>query len=630
MSTTLTKQKNLYIKAKEAYYNTKGSGPVMTDSEFDKLESKIGKEDPEFIKGTGILGKKSDFLLTYPMPSLDKVHYGETKKLSRLLKSKFIQNKKICITPKLDGSSVQAVYNNGKLKYLVTRGNGRIGQEITFLAPFTTLPRLIDVPGRLVLRMEAVLLKTSAQSLGLDPSIARAVAAGALNRMTNSEVLGKLHFVVLRVLESGKMKTPLYTEGLKTALRQFKTVPFIEVPTSKDLTESDLKIHLTKLKEKFPYEIDGLVVHADTDTISNDNPKFAFSFKMNDESDTAPLTTIKEIVWQVSSFNVAVPKARITPIDFNGVTVKYVSLSNWKLASKNGWGVGAKVRVVRSGEIIPKIVKTEKKAVLEKPVHLGKLSLDKTGTNLLVEGGSLDAKARTLTRFFKAGDLDGFGPALAGELAKDNLTTANICLMREPKDWYPYASPKTSVKLATEITKFVANPKLATVMAYSGSFGKGVGQTRIQSLIDANPTIVKILSFTSANTEPFTEKEKLSIFDRAVSTPGCGKVFAQELLNGLDEWYSWKYEASLVFKEKLKVKPRKGYLSGQCVTFTGYRDKEEEDLVAKQGGVVVPFGSKTTILMYDVSGKESSKVSKAKEKKIKVISRGMLPKSFKQ
>ena len=133
----LQEAKELYIKAKDAYYNS--GKPIITDAQFDKLENWIAKKDPTWpelhktgILPTDIIGKKTKVKLPFFMPSLNKFYPEEVDKLWKKLPvvSEYVY------MDKLDGCSVLLEYENGKPTKLTTRGNGEIGQDISFFIPY--------------------------------------------------------------------------------------------------------------------------------------------------------------------------------------------------------------------------------------------------------------------------------------------------------------------------------------------------------------------------------------------------------------------------------------------------------------------------------------------------------------
>ena len=390
---TLVEKKAAYKEAKAQYYNAGNS--ELTDAEFDALEDSIRTEAPNWagLKATGIkaerIGKKSEVDLTVPMPSLDKLQAGNPVKLNRWLTTS-ISEAHVVVSEKLDGSSVQGEYHYGKLVRLTTRGDGVVGKGVNYFIPHVNLPAMVKgfkAKSLVVIRFEAVMKrKTYAKKWAGEYDSARALASSLLNRQDVAPALADLDFVALRVL---RPLVPL-SEGLDMiSIQGFNTTKYDVCFTSR-LTDGFLTKRLATVRQTSEYETDGLVIHSDEAglTVTGDRPKYARAYKVNDE-DSAPVTRIVRIQWQPSQFGVLVPKAIIEPVKFGGVTVKQAALHNAKWAIERGCGVGAVVKVLRSGDIIPKIVSVEtpEDFVLPKTSEFGKFVWDATRTNIVLVAG---------------------------------------------------------------------------------------------------------------------------------------------------------------------------------------------------------------------------------------------------
>jgi hypothetical protein len=141
------------------------------------------------------------------------------------------------------------------------------------------------------------------------------------------------------------------------------------------------------------------------------------------------------------------------------------------------------------------------------------------------------------------------------------------------------------------------------LMAASGCFDRGLGETRLRSLWAQKPiTFDKV--WTVAN-----KKEVISLVS---DVPGCGPAFAKIYASGLPAFWSWLKESGAAYARPVKAKAtRVGPLNGLTFCWTGYRDKEEEQWVIDNGGKVESFKSSTSVLFYREGGKASGKVEKA-------------------
>jgi len=111
--------------------------------------------------------------------------------------------------------------------------------------------------------------------------------------------------------------------------------------------------------------------------------------------------------------------------------------------------------------------------------------------------------------------------------------------------------------------------------------------------------------------------------DMLLDVPGFERKTVEVVEDGMDDWHGFYSVASryLTIDGSLpkKKKAVQGTLSGQKVSFTGFRDADLEAKIEAAGGEVVTFGGKTTLLIYKADGKASTKVAKAESKGIKTV-----------
>lgn len=632
MDSKLEKLKAKYLKAKNAYYNSTTGTTIMSDSDFDNLEDKIRALDPRWkgLRTTGAqVGKKTEVKLGIPMPSLSKVKPESKSVQSELGRVAGIHPKTV-ISAKLDGSSIQARYEGGKLVFLATRGDGETGKDISFFIPHLPdklLPKRIKYNRTVTLRLEAVLsLKAYEKRWASTFDSARAVASAVFNRRSVHAAIKDVHLVVLRVLDQDGQH-PRLSEGLKWAAE--KGFEVVQHKVVSELPSVDaLSKMLDSLRKKGEYEVDGLVIASDAKAlkIKNEKPKWAVAFKV-DDYESAPVTTIKEIIWNPSTFGVLVPKARVEPVKFGNVTVKLVALHNAKLASDNGHGVGAKVKILRSGDIIPKIVETIKRKDFKLPSKkdVGAYDWDATRTNLVLCQASGATRAKTLLRTFHALDMEFLGSSAAESLVKMGLDSP-LKLFKaknlEAKLGSAGFGKSNTAKLLEGIEKVRAGSSSIEKLAVaSGAFDKGVGTTRIKTLMNTLPKLVKQVREANGR----MTKEQI---DKIAKTTGLGPIFAANFAAGSAEFFRFLSETGIKVKSETRKVSANGAMRGWNVSWTGYRSKEEEAWVESMGGNVVSFGSKTSVLLYTESGKTSSKLDKAREKGIPVMQFSKLKSKF--
>lgn len=291
--------------------------PIITDEEFDHLAdlhsySKVGFDSSDGVKHP------------YPMYSLEKIYKGEgTHPIEKL-------NEHIIETVKLDGAAVSLYYVYGRLQLLLTRGDGIRGQDVSHLIPAFPAPNKIDNIDFIQVTGELVAPKS------IDN--ARNYAAGALNLKDIQEFRTRyLTFVAYGV---NGLETGTYNQSLVALFfLGFNTV-------------------LTTDISNFP--TDGLVRRINCNYTFEDlgytskHPKGAYAIK---ERKAGIVTTLKEVIWQIGKSGVVSPVAILEPIVIDGATISRATLHNMKYINDLGLEIGCQVEVVRSGDIIPRVVK---------------------------------------------------------------------------------------------------------------------------------------------------------------------------------------------------------------------------------------------------------------------------------
>lgn len=291
--------------ASDAYYS---GNPIMTDEEFDAISENYAQ----------IGHKISGIPHKFPMWSLDKV-YDDSNKLTGTVE-----------TPKLDGAAVALYYENGKFYQALTRGNGKEGLDITDKVQHL-VPQTINITGTIQITGEIVAPKHIKN--------ARNYAAGALNLKDVNEFLSReLYFVAYGVL-------PEITDRWSKDMEHLKVQGFSTVWT--DLSLDD-----------FP--TDGTVVRVDNYEAfralgyTSKFPKGAFARKTRAEGS---ITTLLDVEWNVGRSGVVAPIAILKPVLVGDATVSRATLHNYDYIKSLNLEIGCKVEVIRSGEIIPRIIR---------------------------------------------------------------------------------------------------------------------------------------------------------------------------------------------------------------------------------------------------------------------------------
>lgn len=342
-------------QARHDYYN---GIPKVTDRVFDAWIDELKTLDPNHKAVTSIGApiapsewKKAKHQI--PMGSLDKVNTPE--ELSKWAIDSGIEGK-LLITEKLDGISIEVIYENGKLIQAITRGSGIEGEDITV--------NVVKMGGVLCqlkdnftgsLRGEIIMKKSVHQKHFPDKANPRNACAGVAKRLdgVGVEHLDILFYQALGDIEFGAEQAQfawLVDQKLKT--------PFWCVAKTDTEVNKFWRDYQDNKRDSLDYEIDGLVIRIDdleAQTALGEKdlrPKGAKAFKFDNETRES---TLKEIINQVGNSGRITPVAVVDPVNIMGVTVTRASLYNYSYIEEIGLDVGATVLVSRRNDVIPRV-----------------------------------------------------------------------------------------------------------------------------------------------------------------------------------------------------------------------------------------------------------------------------------
>lgn len=602
----LEEVKALYIKARDAYYNT--GKPILTDAQYDKMEDWLRKKVPDWpeLNKTGILpksvGKKTEVKLPFYMPSLAKFYPEEVDRLWSKLSS---VDSEFIYMAKLDGCSVLLEYSDGKPKKLTTRGNGAIGKDISFLIPYTRLGPIED-KGYHAFRCEAIIKKSIFASKWKDQfDNARNMVSGILNRTDAHPALKDISFVVL-----GEYDKPI-KRGLMDAKYKYslEIVSFIMAGVRLE------KYIYDKVKSDLDYEADGVVIAASNFMYKYDSPdkpkQYIFAYKENSR-DLEVSAEVESIIWQASAFTRLIPKVKIKPTIVQGAKVTYVTCHNAQWLEEHKIGPGAVIKVIRSGDVIPKIVGVVKPA---NHPQLPNCSYYKDGVHFYLKEESEDAYIKQLERTLNSLGIEKVKYRTLLALKKqfsssfDSHPLSSIIRLFNTKGFLQKLQAIFGNKAGQIIYSSLAHifNKEHTIVDYllaSCVFDAGIGRKRLNAIND-NISLIDLLNLS-----------KNDIYNELVSIKSIGSVLAKQIAEGLVEYN--KVYSSFNFNYASIEKPKAvlGCMTGCNVTFTGYRDKNQAAAIESLGGSIIDFSNKTTWLLYKPDGKKSSKIEKAGAKAV--------------
>ena len=346
----------LYFQAKELYYS---GNPIMSDDEFDKLEAELktmGSGAP-FIVGAD--DRKAKYSHPTPMLSLAKYQAslnGNPPTESAQNWMNKIGKHSFEITPKYDGNAANAIYQDGKLLQVLTRGNGTKGRDITDKVKHN-LPDIIGILGTVEIRGEVVIKVSTFNHKYSEFKNPRNYVAGVLNRDENSDtVIADLDFIPLEVRvhsDEGILFVNPNLSGFKQHSYSFYIGGFPGQFEDAYKTMEDYRINHCE------YQLDGFVIKAPNDLrpILGENshdPNWAVAIKFPPKE---AITKIKSISWQYGKTGELTPVAVMEPVNLDGSTVSRAALFNLGYLKEKRAYPGAMVAIAKSGDIIPQITR---------------------------------------------------------------------------------------------------------------------------------------------------------------------------------------------------------------------------------------------------------------------------------
>jgi len=587
-------------KANDVYYNA--SSPLLTDAQYDIVKEYIERKFPAntAIKEVGAKIVKNKVVLPYEMASMDKIkpESGALATWTAKYKGPYI------LSAKLDGVSGLYTCEEGTPR-LYTRGDGKVGQDVSHLTRVLSLP---CIPG-LVVRGEFILSKAVFETKYKGAfATARNLVAGIVNAKTVDDKTRNLDFVVYEVIKpvikpSKQMET-LLSHGFKTVWHT----------TTKTLTNEMLSDVLQDTRAKYEYETDGIIVSNDAVyPRSTGNPEHAFAFKMVIGDQMAEAKVV-DVLWEVSQDGYLKPRIRIEPVNIAGVNIEYTTGFNGKFIEENGIGVGAIVRIIRSGDVIPYIreVIAPAKAKMPEVPYVWTV----TRVDIMVENAAEDpaVKRKNVVGFFLELDIKGLGESNLKKIVEaGHDSVAKILALTLTDLEKVFGKGKTAPALYEGIKARMESVSLGELMTASNMFGRGIGRKSVDALLTTHPDFL-----TSAENKVY----KLEILGK-----NGIKKNGEQFYDAIVPFLKFLEECGLSGKLMVSVKepePKEpaidSPLYNKSVVMTKVRDAEIIDFL-KRVGATLDDAMKTTtfVLIVKDRGDVSSKTKYAEARGIPIM-----------
>jgi DNA ligase (NAD+) len=609
----ITELETKIFQARDDYYN---GTPTVSDKIFDAWVDELRLLDPTSKAVTAIGSpiapsewKKAKHQI--PMGSLDKVNLPD--ELSKWAKD-MANGEKLFVTEKLDGLSIEVIYEDGSLHQAITRGDGETGEDIT-----VNVAKMGGVHSHLKhkftgsLRGEIIMKKSVHKKHFADKANPRNAASGTSKRLDG---VGVEHLDILFYQVLGDV-------DFKTEAKQFNWLEQQGLNTPNFWTFNDAaevnshwREYQDKERDKLDYDIDGLVIRVndmakqialgDKDL----RPKGAIAFKFDNE---ARESVIRDIIWQVGNSGRITPVAVVDPVQLVGATVTRASIYNMSYIEELKLDIGATVLVARANDVIPRIEELIKgtgkvaKPPTSCPECNGVIRMD--GENLVCTNTDY-CRAQIIGRiknWIKELNLLEWGDTLVEKLVDAKLINDIADLYMLKVDDIANLD-RLGEKTAKKVLDILEANKVIPLEVFLGALSiPMIGQSTIKAIMNEGcDTLERFGQLGAAQFE---------------QVPGVGPTKAKFLADGL------RHNQNLILRlmNHVKIKDKViGTLTGKSVCFTGSMKNKRpllEKMAADAGAdVKSSVGKGLTYLIIADPNSTSSKAVAARKLGTKLIS----------
>jgi len=701
---TIGQLETAITEASNTYYNT--DNILLSDSVFNIVVDILRQRSP-YSDILDVIGSelppdaKNKANLPYFLGSMNKIKPGSralTLWLEKYNKGPYT------ISEKLDGLSGLLVIsmpdnirkvddkkssvNVDLVMKMYTRGNGKIGQDISHLIPFikplndkgklaiykyltenSKNNKSVAIRGELIIKLEKFKTK-----YGNDYPKTRTFVASVINTKANADKINNqkyrskatdVEFVAYQVIEPNNL----------TSCEQFKKMAdewHMNTAKNETIKMLDDVVQLEEMyidyKVKSEYEIDGIII-ADDSRIwpqpKKDNPKHSVAFKMDLEGKDRE-TTIINIEYNVSKQGYLKPRVKFNPVEIDGDTIRYATGFNAKFIKDNKLGPGAIIRVIKSGDVIPyikSIVSPSTNGKWQEPTT--PYIWNESSVDALVEDPNQMPEYITtrLTYFFQTLDVDGIKQGTVDRLVTAGFDTVDLILSIKPESLVDIDGfgKKAIHNLINAIKNKVLDKThdINVIMTASGCF-PAFGNRKLTAIIHGLLSSAQMQTNTknTKNTNYIRQLEnelingvannnfEIITISRLCGIEGIANKTAKMFIKYLPCFHEWLQEtrhiklnslydtASQLLNDKTdmdtdiqkNVLKQLDIVSGKNILFTGFRDEQLESKIIKEYGGIMKSSMSVHVELLVVSDYniKNSKIEKANKIGIPIISKADL------
>ena len=649
----------------DLYYNKAQS--EISDAEFDALWDELKALDPQHPQLQRVGAEidpgtvKVDHL--FPMRSLNKGTNDED--IAHFVKESSLESTRFISQPKLDGSALSLEYRKGRLVRAATRGSGDRGEDVTKNArKVENVPNRLGVEVDVHIRGEVVMRKSvfEAKYREISPN-PRNLAAGALRQKKADGKADASDLVFLaydakfppeHVRHPDSIAPPSdafdsqILEWLST-IAGVNPAPWVVHNSATEDASIDSLCQETQKwsteRETYGFEIDGLVFKVD-DLEKRDllgmtahHPRWALAWKFPPEEATSVLL---DVDWQTGRTGTITPVARIAPQRVGGVTVENTTLHNLGEIERLEIQIGDKVRIVRRGDVIPKIEASLGAASqhdIEGRVHAdgepftGKLPQRRAITPpeacpacegpIEIEGAFIRCTdvqcsarlGRSILYYCRALEMDGIGEKLVEQLIDEDLISSIPDLYRLDEQML-LSLDRMGQKSADNVLNEIGKSRAMTFSKFLSALGlPGIGPELASAISNHFSQPENLLQWVEESQDDSSRISELTSID------GVGEIVALQLRDGIHLRRAFILDllTQLTITKEVQVAAG-GPFEGMTFCVTGTLSESRKSIQARikaAGGKVVSSVSGNLSIL--VAGENAgSKLAKAEKFEVQV------------
>jgi len=630
--------------------------PQITDQQYDKLFAELkGLEEqhPELISPDSptrrVSGQPLEGFQTVthaiPMLSIDNTYSADELRAfdERVAKGLGSRDYDYVVELKIDGVASSLRYERGRLVTGATRGDGRVGDDVTanvrtikavplvLMADKIKIPDVLEVRGEVYMPTKAFVelnkhRQKAGEALFANP---RNGTAGSL-KLLDSKITAQRNLSFF-AYATGEISRPLGSDHYET-LQAFRKLGLPVNPHIKRAKNIDQVIEICNgwvdKRSDLPYQTDGMVVKVnrfdqrETLGFTGRAPRWCISYKFAAEQAE---TVVESIDVQVGKGGTLTPVANLTPVFLAGTTVKRASLHNFDQLDRLDVRVGDTVIIEKAGEIIPQVIEVKKQ---RRPAHTvpfkppkkcpncgGDVKKDQDGVFLRCINPHCLGQLKEKLRYFGGRgqmDIEHLGEALIDQLVEAGLVKNFADIYKLTKEDLVELE-RMADKSARNVIDSIEASKTRPLWRLVAGLGiRHIGSQTAQVLADHFGSLDALMNATQ------------SALDAIEQVGGKVAESIYEFFHDDKNIAVIKGLLSAGVKPELPKRAKsKGKLAGKTFVLTGtlphYKRNEVEKMIRDNGGKISSSVSKTTD--YVIAGADpGSKLDKANKLGIKVIS----------